>query len=84
LLRVTALARQALTDTVREDVLRFARVGSTLRSISTSNTWSVVGCRCVDVCHDSTDPTASGFVAAADDGNTGAGLRGVTSLTSVG
>jgi len=71
LLRVTTLARQALTDAVREDVLRFARFGSILRSVTTSYTRSVVGWPCIDFCHDSTDRTASGFVAGAEDGNTG-------------
>ena len=48
---------------MREDVLRFARFGSILRSVTTSYTRSVVGWPCIDFCHDSTDRTASGFVA---------------------
>jgi hypothetical protein len=83
LLRVMTLACQALTDTLRQDILRFARFGRTRSALIPIGTMRVVGCGSFDVCHDGTAGPASAFSVGAAGAGTGVGLRGVTSRTSL-
>jgi len=82
-LRVMTLARQTLTDTLCQDILRCGCFRRTLGCLGDSRVQRVLRCAGFDVCHDGSAGSASAFSVAAAGAGTAVGLRGVTSRTSL-
>jgi hypothetical protein len=77
-----ALARQSLTDTLCQDVLRFTRFRRALGRFSGS-VLHVVNWTGLDACHDGTNRPLSVFGVGVSGAGAGLGLRGVTIRTSL-
>jgi hypothetical protein len=77
------LARQSLTDTLRQDVLGCLRFRSALGCLTAGRVLRVVNCAGFDVCHDGTNRPLSSFPVGVSGAEAGLGLRGVTIRTSL-